>query len=155
MVIENNRRKAIEAEKKRFSARLKEIQTDFKNKLIEFSEQKIIRPKHVQQLNMICNHFFVVQSHNDENLNLLETVTSSFINAVTIEYKKVSNPADHILLTDKMQYFISELPQHGIGYNKSFYTEHLPSLLEALKFTPTTDTSEVEVSTEQELSEPT
>ncbi|MCF2847187.1 hypothetical protein NH514_02015 [Pseudoalteromonas sp. ACER1] len=138
-VVESNRRKAIEAEKKRFNQRVKEINNDFKNKLIDFSEGKIIRPKNISRLNMITSNYFVVQAHNEENLTYLEFISDLLINTIIMEASKAQSPEEIDQLADRLQYFMAELPNNGIEYNKAFYQEALPSLIEVIKYQPPTD----------------
>ena len=42
-------------------------------------------------------------------------------------------------LADRLQYFMAELPYNGIEYNKAFYQESLPSLIEVIKYQPPAD----------------
>ena len=135
-IIESNRRKAIEAEKKRFHQRVKEINNDFKIKLIEFSEAKLIRPKNVARLNQITSNYFVVQAHNEENLTHLEFISELFISTIIMEANKAQSPHEHDQLADRLQYFMAQLPYNGIEYNKAFYQEVLPSLIEVIKYAP-------------------
>ncbi|WP_404339527.1 hypothetical protein [Pseudoalteromonas mariniglutinosa] len=143
LVIENNRRKAIEAKKKCFNNRVKEVNYHFKNEMIRLSEEKIIRPKHVDRLVMICNNFFVVQAQNEENLAKLEHIIDLLTNTINTELNSAQLTNDQSSLSDRMQYFISELPHHGIAYNKIFYTEILPSLITSIKYQAQVD-SELE-----------
>ncbi|HCV01158.1 hypothetical protein AAEU31_10825 [Pseudoalteromonas sp. SSMSWG5] len=137
-MVESNRRKAIEAEKKRFNQRVKEINNDFKSKLIDFSEGKLIRPKNVSRLSQITSNFFVVQAHNEENLAHLEYISDLLINTIIMEASKAQTPEELDQLADRLQYFMAELPYNGIEYNKSFYQESLPSLIEVIKYQPPT-----------------
>ena len=138
-MVESNRRKAIEAEKKRFNQRVKEINNDFKDKLIDFSESKIIRPKNISRLSMITSNYFVVQAHNEENLTYLEYISDLLLNTIIMEASKAQSPEQIDQLADRLQYFIAELPYNGIEYNKAFYQESLPSLIEVIKYQPPAD----------------
>ena len=135
-IIESNRQKAIEAEKRRFNQRVKEINNDFKIKLIEFSEAKLIRPKNIGSLHQITSNYFVVQAHNEENLNQLEYISDLFINTVIAEASRLQSEAEHDQLADRLQYFMAQLPRNGIEFNKTFYQETFPSLVETIKFYP-------------------
>ncbi len=141
-IVENNRQKAIEAEKKRFNQRVKEINNDFKNKLITLSEDKVIRPKNVARLSQITSNYFVVQAHNEENLAYLEYISDLLIKTITIEKSHVQSPVQLDQLADKLQHFLSELPNKGIEYNQSFYKNTLPLLIEVIKFQPQTERQE-------------
>lgn len=130
VIIENNRKKAREAEKRAFNERVKEINAHFKEKLVELVDAKIVRPKYMPKLLAITGNFFVVQHHTEENLAHLERVTDMFFNAVGKELQKcTANNANIDLLETQMQYFVAELPSQGIGYNKTFYREIYPALL--------------------------
>ncbi|MCG9760003.1 MULTISPECIES: hypothetical protein [Pseudoalteromonas] len=129
LVIENNRRKAREAEKKAFNDRLKVISSNFKLKVTEFVEAKILRPKYAPQINAIVSNFFVVQAHSEENLAQLEKVSELFIYSVTSELNKCRSNGNIDLLAEQLQYFVAELPTAGIAYNRDFYHEMLPALI--------------------------
>ena len=121
-IIESNRQKAIEAEKKRFNQRVKEA--------------KLIRPKNIGSLHQITSNYFVVQAHNEENLNQLEYISDLFINTVIAEASRLQSEAEHDQLADRLQYFMAQLPRNGIEFNKTFYQETFPSLVETIKFYP-------------------
>ncbi|WMN60263.1 hypothetical protein NI389_02215 [Pseudoalteromonas xiamenensis] len=133
VVIENNRRKAREAEKRAYNERVKEINAHFKLKLAEFVEAKIVRPKYVPKLQSITNNFFVVQHHTEENLHQLERVADLFVNTVGRELQKCYVTKNIDALETQMQYFVAELPSAGIAYNKAFYHEILPALIVLLQ----------------------
>ncbi|WP_462164066.1 hypothetical protein [Pseudoalteromonas xiamenensis] len=133
VVIENNRRKAREAEKRAYNERVKEINAHFKSKLAEFVEAKIVRPKYVPKLQSITNNFFVVQHHTEENLHQLERVADLFVNTVVREMQKCYVTKNMDALATQMQYFVAELPSSGIAYNKAFYHEILPALIVLLQ----------------------
>ncbi|MCG9769758.1 hypothetical protein L1D59_14255 [Pseudoalteromonas piscicida] len=137
LVIENNRRKAREAEKKAFNDRLKGISSNFKLKVAEFVEAKILRPKYAPQINAIVGNFFVVQAHSEENLAQLEKVSELFIYSVTNELNKCRSNGNMDLLAEQLQYFVAELPTAGIAYNRDFYREMLPALIARIQ-TPDT-----------------
>ncbi|PCK33299.1 hypothetical protein [Pseudoalteromonas piscicida] len=137
LVIENNRRKAREAEKKALNERLKVITTHFKAKVTEFVDAKILRPKYAPPINAIVGNFFVVQSHTEENLTQLEKVSELFIHSVTNELNKCRLNGNIDLLAEQMQYFVAELPSAGIAYNRTFYHEILPALIARIQ-TPDT-----------------
>ncbi|MGA4606134.1 hypothetical protein [Pseudoalteromonas maricaloris] len=137
LVIENNRRKAREAEKKAFNDRLKVISSNFKLKVTEFVEVKILRPKYAPQINAIVGNFFVVQAHSEENLAQLEKVSELFIYSVTNELNKCRSNGNTDLLAEQLQYFVAELPTAGIAYNRDFYREMLPALIARIQ-TPDT-----------------
>ncbi|QZO14150.1 hypothetical protein [Pseudoalteromonas piscicida] len=137
LVIENNRRKAREAEKKAFNDRLKVISSNFKLKVTEFVEAKILRPKYAPQINAIVGNFFVVQAHSEENLAQLEKVSELFIYSVTNELNKCRSNGNMDLLAEQLQYFVAELPTAGIAYNRDFYREMLPALIARIQ-TPDT-----------------
>ncbi len=137
LVIENNRRKAREAEKKAFNDRLKVISSNFKLKVTEFVEVKILRPKYAPQINAIVGNFFVVQAHSEENLAQLEKVSELFIYSVTNELNKCRSNGNMDLLAEQLQYFVAELPTAGIAYNRDFYREMLPALIARIQ-TPDT-----------------
>ncbi|CAM3557799.1 hypothetical protein [Pseudoalteromonas maricaloris] len=137
LVIENNRRKAREAEKKAFNDRLKVISSNFKLKVAEFVEAKILRPKYAPQINAIVGNFFVVQAHSEENLAQLEKVSELFIYSVTNELNKCRSNGNMDLLAEQLQYFVAELPTAGIAYNRDFYREMLPALIARIQ-TPDT-----------------
>ncbi|RZM73177.1 hypothetical protein [Pseudoalteromonas rubra] len=145
VVIENNRKKAREAEKRVFNERLKEISSHFKSKISEFVSYKLIRPKHAPQFNAIVGNFFVVQAHNDENLEALERVTDHLLATIGNELNKCRENGNMELLADQLFMFVSELPSAGIAYNKAFYSEILPALISRIQTPDTpaqTDTQE-------------
>ncbi|WP_152087563.1 hypothetical protein [Pseudoalteromonas sp. A25] len=133
VVIENNRKKAREAEKKVFNERLKEVTDNFKAKTAEYVDAKILRPKYAPKINAIVSNFFVVQAHTEENLNQLETVSEQFTRAVGTELGKSRITGNKDLLAEQLQYFVAELPSSGIAYNKDFYHEILPALIALIK----------------------
>jgi hypothetical protein len=133
VVIENNRKKAREAEKKMFNDRLKRINSQFKFKTAEFVEAKALRPKYSPKVNAIVGNFFVVQAHTEENLDKLERIAEQFIHCVTNELNKCRGNGNLDLLADQLQYFVAELPTSGISYNKEFYQEILPALIIMIK----------------------
>ncbi|WP_033017592.1 hypothetical protein, partial [Pseudoalteromonas sp. BSi20652] len=104
-----------------------------KLKLNELLDAKIIRPKYNPRIQAVVSNFFVVQPHTDENLQRLEDAVDSLVNTLSSELIK-TNQTDLIQpLIDNIEYFVSELPQQGILYNKSFYTNTLPPLIALLK----------------------
>ncbi|WP_440055781.1 hypothetical protein ACSLBF_06430 [Pseudoalteromonas sp. T1lg65] len=145
LVIESNRRKAIEAEKKAFNKRLKEITSHFKVKVAEFVDAKILRPKYAPQINAIVSNFFVVQAHNQENLDQLERVSEQFLHKVSAELNKCRALKTTDLLAEQLQYFVAELPSSGIAYNRDFYREILPALIARIQ------TPDLELPVEDEI----
>ncbi|MEC4087382.1 hypothetical protein [Pseudoalteromonas rubra] len=133
VVIENNRKKAREAEKRVFNERLKEISSHFKSKISEFVSYKLIRPKHAPQFNAIVGNFFVVQAHNDDNLEALERVTDHLLGTIGNELNKCRENGNMELLADQLFMFVSELPSAGLAYNKAFYSEILPALISRIQ----------------------
>ena len=131
--IESNRKKAIEARKKLFNERVLHVNTRLKAKLNDLLDAKIIRPKYVPRIQAIVNNFFVVQSHTDENLQQLEDTADLLINTLSNELIKTNQTNIIQPLIDNIQYFVSELPQQGILYNKNFYINTLPPLIALLK----------------------
>jgi hypothetical protein len=132
LVVENNRKKAIEAKKKLFNDRVAQTHTRLKIKLNELLEAKVIRPKYIQRFQAIVGNFFVVQAHTEENLQKLEAISSLLINTLSAELIKVYQNDDRQAFADRIQYFVAELPQQGILYNKSFYHDILPALITTL-----------------------
>ncbi|WP_286889324.1 hypothetical protein [Pseudoalteromonas sp. ESRF-bin5] len=131
--IESNRRKAIEAQKKQFNERVSQVGARLKSKLNELVEAKILRPKYSPRIQAIVSNFFVVQKHTDENLQTLEDVSDLLINTLSNELTKANQTGNGQSLEENIQYFVSELPQQGISYNKTFYSEALPNLIELIK----------------------
>nr|WP_216628337.1 hypothetical protein [Pseudoalteromonas caenipelagi] len=133
VVIENNRKKAREAEKKIFNARLKEVTDNFKAKTAEYVDAKVLRPKYAPKVNAIVGNFFVVQAHTEANLNQLEKISEQFTRAVGTELGKSRVTGNKDQLAEQLQYFVAELPSSGIAYNKDFYYEILPALIALIK----------------------
>jgi hypothetical protein len=129
LVLENNRKKAIEAEKKQFNERLNDTTNAFKRKVSELVDMKALRPKHAPKVNSIVSNFFVVQAHNEENLSLLEAISNKFITVMNAEINKCLTTRNVDLLAEQLMFFISELPSSGIAFNKKFYKEILPALI--------------------------
>lgn len=144
VVIENNRKKAREAEKKRFNDRLKAITTQFKAKTTEFVDAKALRPKYSPKINAIVGNFFVVQPHTEENLDQLERIAEQFIFTVSNELSKCRENGNIDLLSEQLQYFVAELPSSGISFNKEFYREILPAMIIMIK-TPTQESNNEEI----------
>ncbi len=113
------------------------ISSNFKLKVTEFVEAKILRPKYAPQINAIVGNFFVVQAHSEENLAQLEKVSELFIYSVTNELNKCRSNGNMDLLAEQLQYFVAELPTAGIAYNRDFYREMLPALIARIQ-TPDT-----------------
>ena len=132
MVIERNREKAREAQRRMFNARVKQVQQRFQSHLHEYEEARILRPKHVPQLNAICSNFFVVQGHNEDNLTYLEYISERVLQTLDSELAKSYVRNDIDTLAERIQYFISELPTRGIEFNAAFYHDILPTLLTQL-----------------------
>ncbi|MBQ4862826.1 hypothetical protein J8L98_14155 [Pseudoalteromonas sp. MMG013] len=133
VVIENNRKKARDAEKKIFNDRLKNITSQFKSRTAEFVDAKALRPKYSPKINAIVGNFFVVQPHTEENLDQLERVAEQFVMSVVFELNKCRETGNIDLLADQLQYFVAELPTSGIAFNKEFYHEILPALIVMIK----------------------
>jgi len=131
--IESNRKKAIEAKKKLFNKRVSQVNARLKTKLNELLDAKVIRPKYIPRIQAILSNFFVVQPHTDENLQQLEDIADLLISTLTNELIKVNQTNFIQSLIDNIQYFVSELPQQGILYNKHFYTNALPALISSIK----------------------
>ncbi|KZN46039.1 hypothetical protein N482_13330 [Pseudoalteromonas luteoviolacea NCIMB 1942] len=133
MVIENNRQKARDAEKRIFNERVKDITGLYKRKISEYVDCKLIRPKHTPKFNAIVSNFFVVQPHNDENLDRLEKVSELLLMQIGSELNKCRNNDSLELLSEQLFLFAAELPSTGIAYNKAFYTEVLPALISRIQ----------------------
>ncbi|KZN36203.1 hypothetical protein N474_24095 [Pseudoalteromonas luteoviolacea CPMOR-2] len=133
MVIENNRQKARDAEKRIFNERVKDITSLYKRKISEYVDCKLIRPKHAPKFNAIVGNFFVVQPHNDENLDRLEKVSELLLMQIGSELNKCRNNDSLDLLSEQLFLFAAELPSAGIAYNKTFYTEVLPALISRIQ----------------------
>ncbi|WP_405601014.1 MULTISPECIES: hypothetical protein [unclassified Pseudoalteromonas] len=142
LVVEKNRRIAIEAKKKLFNDRVSKTSLRLKLKLNDLLEAKVIRPKYVPKIQAIVNNFFVVQGHTDENLQKLESITDLLINILSHELSKTYETSSSSTFADNIQYFVSELPPQGILYNKVFYTETLPSLIILLRTAELAEPSE-------------
>ena len=132
LIIENNRRKAVEAKKKLYNNRVKDVSQQLKIKLNEYCDAKIIRPKYVPRMQLITSNFFVVQPHTDENLLYLERICESLINTVSSELAKTYVTGERDALVEQLDLFVSELPIAGVAYNKTFYHELLPSMIKVL-----------------------
>ncbi|KZN39932.1 hypothetical protein N483_18930 [Pseudoalteromonas luteoviolacea NCIMB 1944] len=153
MVIENNRQKARDAEKKIFNERVKDISSLYKRKIAEYVDCKLIRPKHAPKFNAIVSNFFVVQSHNEENLARLEKVSEHLLSQIGSELNKCRSNDNVELLSEQLFLFAAELPSAGIAYNKNFYVEILPALISRIQ-TPDTHEKiehEVEVDGEEKI----
>ncbi|WP_024610340.1 hypothetical protein [Pseudoalteromonas sp. TB64] len=133
--VESNRKKAIEAKKKLFNERVSHASTRVKLKLNELLDAKIIRPKYNARIQAIISNFFVVQPHTDENLQQLEDTADLLVNTLSNELMKTYQTNSNQSLIENIQYFVSELPQQGILYNKVFYRDALPHLIENIKTT--------------------
>ncbi|WP_063372961.1 hypothetical protein [Pseudoalteromonas luteoviolacea] len=133
MVIESNRQKARDAEKRIFNERVKDITGLYKRKISEYVDCKLIRPKHAPKFNAIVSNFFVVQPHNDENLDRLEKVSELLLMQIGSELNKCRNNDNLELLSEQLFLFAAELPSTGIAYNKAFYTEVLPALISRIQ----------------------
>jgi hypothetical protein len=141
--VESNRKKAIEARKKLFNERVSHVNTRLKTKLNELLDAKIIRPKYIPRIQAIVNNFFVVQPHTDENLQQLEDIADLLINTLSNELIKTNQTNIIQPLIDNIQYFVSELPQQGILYNKSFYINVLPPLISLIKTEDTVQLTDI------------
>ncbi|MBQ4835351.1 hypothetical protein [Pseudoalteromonas luteoviolacea] len=153
MVIENNRQKARDAEKKIFNERVKDISSLYKRKIAEYVDCKLIRPKHAPKFNAIVSNFFVVQSHNEENLARLEKVSEHLLSQIGSELNKCRSNDNVELLSEQLFLFAAELPSAGIAYNKNFYVEILPALISRIQ-TPDTHEKiehEVEVDSDEKI----
>lgn len=133
LVIENNRKKAQNAEKKQFNERIAEVTLQFKSKTAEFVAAGAIHGKSSGKINAIVVNYFVVQAHNQENLDHLEKLTEQYILTVGAELNKCRELNTLETLSDVMAQFADELPTNGVAYNKDFYRETLPSLITLIK----------------------
>ncbi|MFK3865673.1 hypothetical protein [Pseudoalteromonas rhizosphaerae] len=133
LMIENNRRKALEAQKKLFNNRVKEVTQQLKIKLNEYCDAKIIRPKYIPRIQVIASNFFVVQPHTDENLLYLERINESLISTISSELAKTYVTGERDALAERLDFFVAELPIAGVAYNKTFYHELLPSMIKVLR----------------------
>ncbi|GMM82838.1 hypothetical protein [Pseudoalteromonas sp. MTN2-4] len=141
LVIENNRKKAKNAEKQVFNQRHNEVTLHFKTKTSEFVAAGAIASKYSGTINTIVNNFFVVQAHTEDNLNQLERIVELFILTVGEEVHKHREHDTMDTLKDTMTAFAKELPTNGVAYNKDFYYESLPAMITLLK---TADIADVE-----------
>ncbi|WP_462157898.1 hypothetical protein [Pseudoalteromonas sp. GB56] len=132
IIIERNRQKARELERRLFNTRIKEVQQRFSSVLHEYVEARILRPKNTTQLNSICSNFFVVQSKNNENLEYLEYIIERILQTFQSELTKADARKDIEGLRERMQFLVAEIPHRGIEFNYAFYHEILPSLITQL-----------------------
>jgi hypothetical protein len=147
IIIERNRRRAIETKKKLFNQRVSHVNSRLKLKLNELLDAKVIRPKYIPRIQAILSNFFVVQAHTDENLQKLEDTAYLLTNTLSNELNKTYQSNFIQSLADNIQYFVAELPQQGISYNKNFYQNTLPPLILSIK---TEDTAQPTDSTDEE-----
>ncbi|MBS3798575.1 MULTISPECIES: hypothetical protein [unclassified Pseudoalteromonas] len=143
IVIERNREKSRELGRRRFNARVKQIQQSFQSALTEYLETRIIRPKNMAPLNGICSHFFVVQSHSQENLAYLEYISDRVLQSFQRELTKADARHDMEGLDERVQTLAGALPSRGIEYNRFFYHDLLPDLLTQFS-TPELSAAELE-----------
>ena len=133
VVIENNRKKAKNAEKMLFNQRHSEVVEHFKHNVSDFVSVGALPSRHSSTINAIVSNFFVVQPHTEDNLNQLELIVELFILTVGEEVH-IHRDKDNIdELKDKLVAFAKELPSNGVAYNKDFYHESLPAMITLLK----------------------
>ena len=131
-VVENNRKKAEAFKKQQFNDRVKYITESYKKQLSLYAEAKLIRPKHIPMMQAIVNNFFVVQSHTESNLILMEACIENLTNVLASEMAKCHVTGNKDQLAERMLNFVSELPT-GRDFNKIFYEQLLPALVIGLK----------------------
>lgn len=129
LLIESNRKKTLEAKKKRFNERVLNTHIRLKTKLSELAEAGVINNKHLARIQLVVTNFFVVQPYTDENLQKLEDLSALLITTLNEEITKTYTRNSTQQLTVNIQYFIAQLPAQGILFNKTFYYDILPSLI--------------------------
>ncbi|MFY8272719.1 hypothetical protein AAEU32_01040 [Pseudoalteromonas sp. SSDWG2] len=132
IIVERNREKAREAQRRAFNNRVKAIQQRFSAVISDYASARILRPKNTTTINAICSNFFVVQNKTPEKLEYLEYITDRVINTLQSEFTKADARQDIEGLTQRMQRFVQDIPHRGIEFNQTFYQEILPSLLTSL-----------------------
>lgn len=133
LVIENNRKKAESAKKAQYQAKYQKLNNTLKDQIKILSDARFIRPKDVNSLQSISNHFFVVQPKTEDNLQLLEQLVDSLVFVFASEMNKTLITHDKETLTKQLQLFIADLPKSGIGFNQDFYQQQLPAMITLLK----------------------
>lgn len=131
--IESSKKKAELLKKQIFTDRQNQAIAHFKEQLTQYVEAKILRPKHSQNLNAIASNFFVVQSHNEDNLTILETTIESLTACLNSELAKTNISGNKESITNNILSFINELPRSARDYNNVFYTQILPALIVSLQ----------------------
>jgi len=131
--IESNRKKSIVTKRKLLHVRATHVNLRLKAKLNELRDAKLIRPKYISRIQAIVNNFFVVQTYTEENLQQLEDTARLLINALSNELLKTNQTSFIHPLIHNMELFVSELPQQGIHYNREFYINTLPMLIDLLE----------------------
>lgn len=133
LVIENNRKKAESAKKAQYQAKYQKLNNALKEQVKLLSDARFIKPKDATSLQSISNHFFVVQTKTEENLQLLEQLVDSLVFVFASEMNKTLITLDKETLTKQLQHFIADLPKSGIGFNQEFYQQQLPAMITLLK----------------------
>lgn len=100
----------------------------------------------------IATNCFVFQPVTDENINYIDTLLKNFSAIITQEL--LSGDVTPEEFKKRMTVFTEQLPQENRGYNRGFYHERLPFLMELLKERiVSNDSEEREASSEAESAE--
>lgn len=131
LVIDNNRKKAEQLQKKIFNERISESSEQLKAHLLLLKDARLIRPMDINTIAQIASNFFVVQAKSDETISFLEQTIESFINCSQKELNKAYMTQDKEPIIEAYSLFMKQLPTSGRDFNHEFY-QYFPSLTAVL-----------------------
>lgn len=129
LVVENNKKKAQQLQKRIYNDRVSSAHTELRKQLLIIKDARLIRPMDVNTIAQLATNFFVVQSKTEENLEQLENLSHSLVVMLQSEVNKTFIGQDSEQLKLNLRDFVNALPKNGRDFNQEFYQTQLPSLV--------------------------
>jgi len=142
LYIEKTNRKALNSKQRVYKNRIVQTNKRLKLKLHELTNERLIRPKYSAKIQTVVANYFIKQAHNEENLQHLENIIDLLVKTLSSEFIKAQRSNSFHPFIKNVERFTSELPRQNVLYNKVFYRNTLPLLINKIKTSDLTQQSE-------------
>lgn len=127
--VEAQKRKAIKEKKKAIIRHVASIKNNFKEEVKRFVEQEVLTINQYKLVYAIANNFFIYQPVTIKSIAFCEHSLNNVISAI-------QNGGPETIYFDRVQQqvsvFTAALPVTANGYNRLFYQQTLPKLIDSL-----------------------
>lgn len=128
------RKQEIEQTKVDFSKQVQSIKKDYKVNLEVLKSKNTLTGKQVEGLWLIASNFFVFQPVSAESIARLKKISEMIVVAIKTKQDSVLTEDEQTALTRLIDRMLKELPTSGSGFNKAFYEQQLPSVINTFAY---------------------